>query len=428
MLDLSVAEPSWTILPTRMKQGRHGCAAVVDYNRDIVVTGGYNEDDRDLNSVEVFDTHNQVWKATHSIPPMLTARSGHSLVALKNGRILAHWEDRPRRILRRHRWSCSCWKTMGMMYNGYPCHPWRSAVVALPLLQQPPRPHPEFSSWVAKTTIARHWTRAMGFVQEPLQDDLVYWSLLNPPPLEKPALATEGPTADTTIHKDTQSEEWIQDLERTRDRYHIQALRAIVDIYDWPSKPFPDTATRRATLPEERIKRLRCVLDKHLSDINKEIELVRQSSSFGRKNGLGGQSGPVQAKEAASVASPSDLSDETLPHQEDSPPNSATRKRKAAPAQETEAATQPVNILPMPTMVPVMMMMPMMMPTMFGPWNMPHLSTQTAMTRKKKSRKAACPPCCVSYARWRACSQRRGRPPHNTWCSNHSWNKNKQNP
>ena len=40
---------SWTILPTRMKQGRSGCAAVVDYNRDIVVTGGDNFTDGFLN-------------------------------------------------------------------------------------------------------------------------------------------------------------------------------------------------------------------------------------------------------------------------------------------------------------------------------------------------------------------------------------------
>ena len=71
-----------------MKQGRTGCAAVVDYNGDIVVTGGRNNHDGRLNSVEVFDTHNQVWKTTHSIPPMLTGRFYHSLVALKNGRIL----------------------------------------------------------------------------------------------------------------------------------------------------------------------------------------------------------------------------------------------------------------------------------------------------------------------------------------------------
>ena len=45
MLDLSVPEQSWIILPTRMKQGRDGSAAVVDYNGDIVVTGGFNKAD-----------------------------------------------------------------------------------------------------------------------------------------------------------------------------------------------------------------------------------------------------------------------------------------------------------------------------------------------------------------------------------------------
>ena len=63
----------------------------------------------------------------------------------------------------------------------------------------------------------------MEFLQEPSKEDLLYWSLLNPPPLEKPALATEGPMADTTIHEHTQSEEWIQGLERQRMAIRIMA-------------------------------------------------------------------------------------------------------------------------------------------------------------------------------------------------------------
>ena len=39
---------------------------VVDYNKNIVVTGGGNYIDGLVNSVEVIDTHNQVWKTTHS--------------------------------------------------------------------------------------------------------------------------------------------------------------------------------------------------------------------------------------------------------------------------------------------------------------------------------------------------------------------------
>ena len=83
-----MSEPSWTILPTRMKQGRSGCAAVVDYNGDIVITGGYNQDGKILSSIEVFDTHNQMWRPAVSVPPMPIGRSYHSLVALKSGRIL----------------------------------------------------------------------------------------------------------------------------------------------------------------------------------------------------------------------------------------------------------------------------------------------------------------------------------------------------
>ena len=67
----------------------------------------------------------------------------------------------------------------------------------------------------------------MEFLQEPSKDDIVYWSLLNPPPLEKPALATE---TDTTIHEHTQSEEWIQDLIRQKDGYQNQVLSAILEI------------------------------------------------------------------------------------------------------------------------------------------------------------------------------------------------------
>ena len=175
MLDLSAAQPSWTILPTRMKQGRTGCAAVVDYNRDIVVTGGCDEDDGLLNSVEVFDTHNQVWKTTHSIPPLLTAREFHSLVALKNGRILVALGG----STNTDRASTSV--ELFMLDNDGNDVQW----IPMPSIQVGRR---GFAAFATTTTtppgilVAGGYGNnyktldTMEFVQEPLQDDLVYSS------------------------------------------------------------------------------------------------------------------------------------------------------------------------------------------------------------------------------------------------------------
>ena len=177
MLDLSVAQPSWTILPTRMKQGRSGCAAVVDYNRDIVVTGGYNRYDGRLNSVEVFDTHNQVWKPTHSIPPLLTARSWHSLVALKNGRILVALGGRTNTDI------ASTLVELFILDNNGNDVQW----IPMPSIQVGRR---GFAAFATTTTTPPGILVAGGrdnngktlnmmeFMQEPLQDDLVYWSLI----------------------------------------------------------------------------------------------------------------------------------------------------------------------------------------------------------------------------------------------------------
>ena len=101
VLDLAVPSRGWTLLPTRMKQGRYGCAAVVDYRGDILIIGGYNHNHNHnnkvvlLNSIEVFDTRNQVFfnsaitTTTRSLqPPMLSGRCGHGAITLNNGRIL----------------------------------------------------------------------------------------------------------------------------------------------------------------------------------------------------------------------------------------------------------------------------------------------------------------------------------------------------
>ena len=89
VLDFSTAAATtsgWKLLPERMKKRRFGCSATVDCNGNIVVTGGYNDADGHLDSVEVFDTGHQVW--TNKVPPMTTPRANHCIVALREGKTL----------------------------------------------------------------------------------------------------------------------------------------------------------------------------------------------------------------------------------------------------------------------------------------------------------------------------------------------------
>ena len=96
VLDFSTAAATtsgWKLLPERMKKRRFGCSATVDCNGNIVVTGGYNDADGHLDSVEVFDTGHQVWtnKVPHDDTPRqslhrCTARGEN---ACRHGR--RHW-------------------------------------------------------------------------------------------------------------------------------------------------------------------------------------------------------------------------------------------------------------------------------------------------------------------------------------------------
>ena len=207
-----------------------------------------------------------------------------------------------------------------MIYNGYPCHPWRSAVVTLPLLQQPPRLHPEFSSQVALAKIRRNWTR-WNFCKNHRRRHCLLESAQS---LEKPALATEGPTADTTIHEHTQSEEWIQDLKRQKDGYQNQVLSAILAIRFGVDNPPATPATRQLAIPpEERIKRLRKILDKFLASVNREVNLVRQ---LARQVRLSGVVAVGKAPDASSVSSLSSQSEETLGRPDLAPDAQGTKK------------------------------------------------------------------------------------------------------
>ena len=175
----------------------------------------------------------------------------------------------------------------------------------------------------------------MEFLQEPSKDDIVYWSLLNPPPLEKPALATE---ADTTIHEPTQSEEWIQDLIRQKDGYQNQVgIRFGVD-----NPPATPTTKQLAIPPEERIKRLRKILDKFLASVGREVNLVRQ---LARQVRLSGVVVAGKAPDASSVSSLSAQSEETWGRPDLAPDAQGRRERQHGHSYHTlhptNAATHP---------------------------------------------------------------------------------------
>ena len=61
----STHESHWTTLNCRLSTGRYLCRAVAVHNRYIVVVGGYNW--RDLSSVEIIDTNNQIVTAGPSM-------------------------------------------------------------------------------------------------------------------------------------------------------------------------------------------------------------------------------------------------------------------------------------------------------------------------------------------------------------------------
>lgn len=160
---------------------------------------------------------------------------------------------------------------MGILDNGYPCHPCSLHVVALAFLQRSPPPNPEFSSWVGWASVTSRWTR-WSFSKNHQKKTFLIALLLNPSPVKKPSLATEYPT--NTLPARTM--EWIQHLKGKRDSYCSQALSAIVNIRDCMAMPL--TNPRLTIPPPERINHLCRVLDVFLPKVNGEIKLVRQSS------------------------------------------------------------------------------------------------------------------------------------------------------
>ena len=74
----------WRLVPSGMRTGRTGCAAVFhERSGCIVITGGYNDIDGHLNTCEIYDVHRQVWKEPSTLPPMSCCRAWHSSVIVQ---------------------------------------------------------------------------------------------------------------------------------------------------------------------------------------------------------------------------------------------------------------------------------------------------------------------------------------------------------
>ena len=75
----STIQKKWNGI-SEMKVARQFASCVVFEGR-IVVSGGYNNNDRDLNTVEAYDHIDNSWK---NMPNMIEERQGHKSVAIKN--------------------------------------------------------------------------------------------------------------------------------------------------------------------------------------------------------------------------------------------------------------------------------------------------------------------------------------------------------
>ena len=84
VLDLSLALPSWRILPQRLKKKRKGCQAVVDPKNpnNIIVVGGFNS--TYLRCCEVVSLQEGQEEQTRTIPSLMTPRCGHAMVLVEN--------------------------------------------------------------------------------------------------------------------------------------------------------------------------------------------------------------------------------------------------------------------------------------------------------------------------------------------------------
>ena len=270
VLDLSVSTPSWTYL-TRMKEPRYHCAATVDADANIIITGGRCGEEL-LNSVEVFDTRNQVWNS--SLPPMLSRRYEHCIVALREGKLLVAIGGQVRK------WESTASVELLQRDDGGPLR-W----IPLPSINVGVA---GFAAFAATTTTQQGIFVGGGridFRYENVVDtveflqvaytprDLVYWNVVNPPPLTKLDLTIKGPVQRSEYR--AKVEKWIQDLHRQRDEYRNKVENAISEIRSCDE----EETSKWATPAAERIKNLADAFNEFRDDVAARV-------TFGEKHVL----------------------------------------------------------------------------------------------------------------------------------------------
>ena len=284
MLDMSLPSDrrEWTLLPSRMKQARKGCSAVVGFNGTIVVTGGeYNEWPRKkvLNSVEVFDTHTQKWRSTMPLPPMLSPRAYHSTVSLNNGKT----------IIAIGGCACGTKKPELLRFdndgNALEWVPIPSGNTALALfvgfaLTSGPQPGVYVYGW-------GHRSDTMEFLPNPSTRDITYWTLLNPPTIKQKRFTTIGPGEALWAqerYNQARANECIRDMEKERNNYRAQVNTFIqsictVDDQGWKRSRAIQGQTQSGLGNQKWIKRidtLRRTADAYSAKVEGRIGRIRR--------------------------------------------------------------------------------------------------------------------------------------------------------
>ena len=224
--------PEWIVLPEELTTRRTSCAATVDCNGNIVVTGGYNEDDGLLDTMEIFNTERQVWDSTVPLPPMSTPRLNHGIVAINDGQLIVVMGGETNKGITP--------SVEGLCFdNNSDGNPPRW--ITLPPMNTA---RSSFAVLVTKSTAAATATQrdivvvaggrddnknpldTMELLQ-PTQDDIEYWTVLNPPPLIDlllPVVRNGNPTRLIS------AEEWLRDTETRRREYKAQVAETTKQI------------------------------------------------------------------------------------------------------------------------------------------------------------------------------------------------------
>ena len=290
VLDLSSTKPAWTVVSERMKKGRSGCAAAVDFVGKVIVTGGYNDNDKPLDSLETFDTLDQVWTSTLPLPPMSTPRASHRVVAFNNGRLLLAMGGSTDKGI------TNTLEVLRIHNDGNPMQ-W----IPIPPMNTPRR---DFAVFAITNTTTKQGILVAGGSDEknrldtmeefPVSEqDIVYWTLLNPPPLSDLSL-TLASTPDTRLKE--QVERWVQEIKSQRKGYERLVKKTTEDIMARTKGIKDKKAVLQRQIAQlekeeescnERINTLQHTANKYYSRVNESIRRANRISDVGSNHPVG---------------------------------------------------------------------------------------------------------------------------------------------